>query len=77
MKSKTSITLSRDLLAEVDRSAGDESRSAFIERVLRGHFKRRARARIHADDLKRLNDEADRLNDEAEEVLLYQSLPEE
>jgi len=74
MKEKTSITLSKDLLARVDRLAGSkQSRSAFIERVLRKYFKERRRARIHARDLERLNQAADRLNREAEEVLEFQA----
>ncbi|PYT99459.1 MAG: hypothetical protein DMG38_11355 [Acidobacteria bacterium] len=42
MKEKTSITLSKDLLAGVDRLAGSkQSRSAFIERLLRKYLKDR------------------------------------
>ena len=74
MKEKTSITLSKDLLASVDRLAGSkQSRSAFIERVLRKYFKDRRRDSIHARDLELLNQAADRLNREAEEVLEYQA----
>ena len=51
--------------------------SAFIERVLREHFQRRARDLIHAEDLERLNREAGRLNAEAEEVLDHRSWPDE
>ena len=40
MKEKTSITLSRDLLAGIDRLAGSKgSRSAFIERILRRYLR--------------------------------------
>lgn len=74
MKEKTSITLSKDLLARVDRLAGSkQSRSAFIERVLRKYLQDRRRARIHARDLELLNQAADRLNREADEVLEYQA----
>ena len=74
MKEKTSITLSYELLARVDRLAGSkQSRSAFIERVLRKYFKDRRQASIHARDLKRLNQAADRLNREADDVLGYQT----
>jgi metal-responsive CopG/Arc/MetJ family transcriptional regulator len=73
MKEKTSITLSKELLARVDRLAGSkQSRSAFIERVLRKYFKDRRQASIHARDLKLLNQAADRLNREADDVLKYQ-----
>jgi metal-responsive CopG/Arc/MetJ family transcriptional regulator len=75
MKEKTSITLSSDVLAEVDHLAGSKlSRSAFIEGVLRTYFKERARRKIHARDLERINAAADRLNSEAEDVLAYQAL---
>ncbi len=74
MKEKTSITLSRDLLAGIDRLAGPEgSRSAFIERVLRRYLRERARAQAHARDLERINQAADRLNSEAADVLDYQA----
>ena len=74
MKEKTSITLSKDVLTKVDRLAGSkQSRSAFIERVLRGYLKNRARAALQARDLQLLNKAADRLNVEAAEVLEYQS----
>jgi metal-responsive CopG/Arc/MetJ family transcriptional regulator len=77
MKEKTSITLSSDLLAQVDRLAGSKlSRSAFIEQVLRSYFRERTRKQIHARDLERINAAADRLNAEAEDVLAYQALDE-
>jgi metal-responsive CopG/Arc/MetJ family transcriptional regulator len=74
MKEKTSITLSSEVLAKVDSLAGSKvSRSAFIERVLRLYFHERARRKIHARDLERLNAAADRLNLEADDVLSYQA----
>jgi metal-responsive CopG/Arc/MetJ family transcriptional regulator len=74
MKEKTSITLSSDVLAKVDLVAGSKlSRSAFIERVLRIYFRERARRKMHARDLERINAAADRLNAEAEDVLAYQA----
>jgi metal-responsive CopG/Arc/MetJ family transcriptional regulator len=74
MKAKTSITLSSDVLAEVDRLAGSKaSRSAVIEKVLRRFFRERKRRKIDARDLERLNSAADRLNSEAEDVLRYQA----
>jgi len=74
MKEKTSVTLSKDVLAQVDRLAGTKhSRSAFIERVLRKYLRERARAALHARDLQRINRAASRLNREAAEVLEYQA----
>lgn len=73
MKEKTSITLSREVLEQIDRLSGEESRSAFIERVLRGYLRQYARAAANARDLKRLNRAADRLNAEVADVLEYQA----
>jgi metal-responsive CopG/Arc/MetJ family transcriptional regulator len=75
MKEKTSITLSSDLLTQVDRLAGSkQSRSAFIEHVLRTYFTERIRQQTHARDLERINAAAERLNAEAEDVLGYQAM---
>ena len=74
MKQKTSITLSEDVLRDLARHAGSgESRSAYIERVLRRHFRRRARAAEQARDIQRINAAADRLNAEMTEVLEFQA----
>ncbi|MGO8736773.1 MAG: ribbon-helix-helix protein, CopG family [Terracidiphilus sp.] len=74
MKQKTSITLSSDILARVDDLAGSKlSRSALIEQVLRNYFRERARRKVQARDLERINAAADRLNSEAADVLEYQS----
>jgi metal-responsive CopG/Arc/MetJ family transcriptional regulator len=76
MKEKTSITLSREVLAGIDRLAGSKySRSAVIERAVRNYLKGRERALIYAHDLEILNRAADRLNAEAEETLDYQADP--
>jgi len=74
MKEKTSITLSSDLLAEVDKTAGSRgSRSAFIEGVLREYFKEKVRQAIHRRDAELINANADYLNREAMDVLRYQA----
>ena len=76
MKEKTSITLSHDLLAKIDRLAGRrQSRSAVIESLLRAYLREHERAQLHARDLEILNHEADRLNLEAEDTLGYQADP--
>jgi metal-responsive CopG/Arc/MetJ family transcriptional regulator len=75
MKEKTSITLSTEVLASIDRLAGSKhSRSSFIERVLRSYVRQRARERVQARDLERLNQAADRLNTEAADVIEYQGM---
>ncbi|MGH9161270.1 MAG: hypothetical protein ACRD2X_14960 [Vicinamibacteraceae bacterium] len=74
MKKKTSITLSEGLLRELARHAGTrESRSAYIERVLRRHFRRKQRTAAQEQDIARINAAAERLNAEAEDVLEYQA----
>jgi len=73
MKVKTSITLSTEVLAKMDRLAGTHtSRSALIERVLRRYLSERARAAINTRDLERINRAADQLNVEALDVVHYQ-----
>jgi len=74
MKEKTSLTLSPDVLAGIDRLAGSRvSRSAFIEQVLRRYLRDQTRARRDARDLELLNQFGDQLNAEAEDVLDYQA----
>jgi metal-responsive CopG/Arc/MetJ family transcriptional regulator len=77
MKEKTSVTLSPEVLAGIDRLAGTKhSRSAVIERVLRRYLRERGQAAVQARDLALLNDAADSLNEEAAEVLDYQAADE-
>jgi metal-responsive CopG/Arc/MetJ family transcriptional regulator len=74
MKQKTSITLSSDLLKEIDRSAGTKaSRSAFIEMVIREYFREKVRQAINERDIQILNANADYFNREMEDVLRYQA----
>lgn len=78
MKTKTSVTLSPDILAAVDKLAGPAgSRSAVIERILRQFVRRRQRAARAARDLAALNRHSERLNAEAADVLGYQAWPRE
>jgi metal-responsive CopG/Arc/MetJ family transcriptional regulator len=75
MKEKTSITLSTEVLAGIDEIAGSKhSRSAFIEQVLKGYLRQRARDEANTRDLHRLNRAAQRLNAEAEDVIEYQGI---
>ena len=74
MKTKTSITLSREVLEGIDRLAGPRrSRSALIERVLRRYLREGARNAAQARDLERINLAAEELNSEVSDVLGYQS----
>lgn len=77
MKEKTSVTLSPEVLAGIDRLAGKKhSRSAVIERVLSQYLRERAKSAVEARDLALLNEAADRLNIEAADVLDYQAADE-
>ena len=74
MKEKTSITLSSDILTQVDRNAGSKaSRSAFIEDVLREHFKAKVREAINARDLELINKHSVYLARESRELDEYQA----
>jgi metal-responsive CopG/Arc/MetJ family transcriptional regulator len=74
MKEKTSITLSSDLLAEIDRNTGSKSsRSAFIEGALREYFRTKVREAINARDLDLINAHVDYLTRESKELDEYQA----
>ena len=74
MKLKTSLTLSEDLLAELDRIAGPESsRSSFIEKILRDFLAQREKARRLAQDVAAINQHAGKLNAEMSDALSYQA----
>lgn len=75
MKLKTSITISDDLLAAVDRLAGSSgSRSALIERVLRRYIEQHTLMLENRQELEKINRGAERLNAEAADVLEYQAM---
>ena len=74
MKAKTSLTLSEDLLASIDKLAGPKvSRSAYIEQILREFVNRRAQARKEARDVAAINRHAAQLNVEMSDVLSFQA----
>jgi len=73
MKIKTSITLSSDILSELDGLAVTAgSRSAVVETALRAYFAARHRERRDRRELALLNENAAQLNREALDVLGYQ-----
>ena len=70
---KTSVTLAKDVVLAVERSAREgESRSETIERLLRLSLSAEARAARDKRDRDLINDHADELNAEAADVLTYQ-----
>jgi metal-responsive CopG/Arc/MetJ family transcriptional regulator len=73
MKSKTSITLSEDVIAAVDRLTPEGgNRSETIERLLRESLSTQAHRARDLKDLETINRAASELNLEAEDVLKYQ-----
>jgi metal-responsive CopG/Arc/MetJ family transcriptional regulator len=74
MKLKTSLTLSEDLLEQVDKLAGPNvSRSSFVERVLRDYVEGRAQVRRQARETAALNRHASKLNAVMEDVASFQA----
>ena len=73
VKVKTSVTLSKDLVQQLDELASEHgSRSAALEEALREFLEHRKRRQRNARDLRILNSNADSLNREAADVLEYQ-----
>lgn len=73
MKIKTSVTLSEDVLRDLDRLVDKHrDRSELIEVALREYLARRAKEIRDAKDLDIINKNAVELNREAEDVLSYQ-----
>jgi metal-responsive CopG/Arc/MetJ family transcriptional regulator len=74
MKKRISVTLSTDLLLQIDRLVGAPgSRSALVERVLKDHFQKMKAASIDQRDIELINANADEFNAEMEDVLRYQA----
>ncbi len=74
MKTKTSITLSEDVVKAIDKLAGQsKNRSEFIELAVRNYIAQLIRKERNAKDFEIINRRADRLNEEALDVLAYQA----
>jgi metal-responsive CopG/Arc/MetJ family transcriptional regulator len=74
MKQKTSLTLSGDLVEELDKLAGPHvSRSSFVEQILRDFVEGRARARRSAREAAAINRHARKLNAEMQDALSFQA----
>ena len=74
MKAKTSLTLSDDLLRDLDRMAGPKvSRSSFIESILRDFVEQRARQKRVAQEVAAINQHAEKLNAEMSDALSFQA----
>ena len=74
MKTKTSITLSKDILALINEYLpGDKNRSAFIELAVRTYLEIMKRKKRDQHDLTTINRLSEKLNKEATDVLKYQT----
>ena len=74
MKTKTSLTLSEDLIARIDKLAGSKvSRSAYIEQILRDFVDGLAQARKDAREVAAINRHAVQLNAEMSDALSFQA----
>ena len=73
MKTKTSITLSEDVVKAMNKLSGQhKNRSESIELALRNYIAQLIRQERNVRDLDIINQRADRLNEEALDVLAYQ-----
>jgi metal-responsive CopG/Arc/MetJ family transcriptional regulator len=73
IKIKTSITISKKILASIDALLKEkENRSEFIEKILKDYLRSTNLKSHSTKDLAIINRNADRLNKEAEDVLNYQ-----
>jgi metal-responsive CopG/Arc/MetJ family transcriptional regulator len=76
MKVKTSVTLSDNVLCEIDREIGEHgNRSQFIEKVLKRYFRLQRKAERDTHDAAIYRKYADKFNAETEEVLADQIDP--
>lgn len=74
MKTKTSITISKDILALIDQYVqGEKNRSAFIELAVRTYLEIIKRRRRDQHELTTINRLSEKLNGEATDVLRYQT----
>jgi metal-responsive CopG/Arc/MetJ family transcriptional regulator len=73
MKTKTSITISDELLRLIDENVeGDNRRSAFIEEAVKAYLEVLKRHKRDRKDLEIINRLSDKLNSEATDVLDFQ-----
>lgn len=75
-KSKTSVSLSGELVDATDAIAGKAERSAFVERALRKYLRSLLRQSRNDHDLKAINASAEKANRQSDDLLELQSWPE-
>ncbi|MDR1956076.1 MAG: hypothetical protein LBQ30_04405 [Treponema sp.] len=72
MKIKTSVSLSSEILSQLDTINSKGNRSDFIEKALWRHIELLQREKRNQNDLHIINTTSRHLNKEAEDVLLFQ-----
>ena len=73
MKVKTSITLSENILKEIDKIVITKgNRSTFIETAIKHYLTQRKKEIRNKKDLEIINETSDLLNKEAEDILSFQ-----
>lgn len=76
MKVKTSVTLSDDVLCQIDREIGEHgNRSQFIEKAVKRYFRLQRKAERDAHDAAIYRQSAQRFDAETDEVLADQDDP--
>ena len=73
MKTKTSVTLSNEILTQLNNITSVGNRSNFIEEALWRYIELLQREKRNLNDLNIINKVSASLNKEAEDVLLYQA----
>ena len=74
MKVKTSVTLPRELLVEVDALAGKKhKRSAIVETALRDYVAKETGKELNRRDIEIINKNAEMINKQVEETLQFQA----
>ncbi len=75
MRIRTSITLPKELLIEVDALAGKKhKRSKIVESALRDYVAKENPKKLNKRDIEIINANADKLNEEALDTLEYQQV---
>jgi metal-responsive CopG/Arc/MetJ family transcriptional regulator len=72
MKTKTSVSLSNEILVQMDNINSDGNRSDFIEKALWRYIELLRREKRNQNDLNIINKASQYLNKEAEDTLLFQ-----
>jgi metal-responsive CopG/Arc/MetJ family transcriptional regulator len=74
MRVRTSVTLPKDLLIEVDALAGKKhKRSEIVETALRDYVAKKNGTKLNRRDIEIINENADLINKQVEETLEFQA----